>query len=66
VEKVFFPGYAVMPDTLVGMRGPAKIWDSQVAVDHLSLEKDRESCGHQIANLRPWAARSSWSHARAV
>jgi len=40
---IFFPGYAVMPDTLVGMRGPAKMWDNQVAVDHLSLEKDRES-----------------------
>lgn len=43
-ERVlFFPGYAVMPDTLVGMRGPAKMWDSQAAVDHLSLEKDRET-----------------------
>lgn len=40
---IFFPGYATMPDTLVGMRGPAKMWDSQVAVDHLSLEKNRES-----------------------
>lgn len=40
---IFFPGYAVTPDRVVGMRGPTKIWDHQVAVDHVSLEKNRES-----------------------
>jgi hypothetical protein len=40
---IFFPGYAVMPDTLLGVRDQAKMWDSQVGVDHLSLEKDRAS-----------------------
>lgn len=40
---IYFPGYAAMPNTLVGMRGPARIWDSKVPVDHLSLEKNRDS-----------------------
>lgn len=32
-----------MPDALVRVRGTARMWDGQVAVDHLTLEKDRES-----------------------
>ena len=40
---IFFPGYAAMPDALVGMRGPAKMWDNHVVIDHLTLEKDRKS-----------------------
>src|SRR5262245_36152681 len=42
-QIIFFPGYAVIPDTVVGVHGPTKRWDSQATVDHLSLAKNRQS-----------------------